>query len=110
MKWTKLKQRLSFCRVTQNGDDEGCLRFGPSLTAEQGRLLRKALGLKKRIVLSPESRDRLVSMQRRFTRGEINSPSPETAEAPSEVPNPPQTLATEISDLVDTLEGANAGV
>jgi hypothetical protein len=56
-KWNTLKKQLSFCQVTQDGDDEGCLRVGAHLTAEQGRLLRMALGIRKRPSLSPETRE-----------------------------------------------------
>ena len=26
-RWTSIKRRLAFCRITQDGDEEGCLRF-----------------------------------------------------------------------------------
>jgi hypothetical protein len=47
-KWTKLKSRLSFCEVTQDGDDEGCLRLMDLPTPEQAILIRKALGLSQK--------------------------------------------------------------
>ena len=46
--WTYLKNQLSFCRVTQDGDDEGCLRLFDLPTPEQAVLIRKAIGLKRR--------------------------------------------------------------
>jgi hypothetical protein len=42
------ERRLSFCRVTQDGDDEGCLRLDELPTPEQAVLIRKAIGLKRR--------------------------------------------------------------
>jgi hypothetical protein len=39
---------LSFCQVTQDGDDEGCLRLLDLPTLEQAVLIRKAIGLKRR--------------------------------------------------------------
>jgi hypothetical protein len=49
-KWRNLKKRLaSFCQVTQDGDDEGCLRMRAlPRTPEQVVLIRKAVGLPKR--------------------------------------------------------------
>ena len=47
-KWTYLKKQLSFCRVTQDGDDEGCLRLFELPTPEQAVLIRKMIGLKQR--------------------------------------------------------------
>jgi hypothetical protein len=37
--------RLSLCKVSQDGDDEGCLRLMDLPTPEQALLIRKALGL-----------------------------------------------------------------
>ena len=48
-KWTNIKKSLSpFCRVTQNGDMEGCLRLLARPTPEQAALIRRAIGLKRR--------------------------------------------------------------
>jgi hypothetical protein len=47
-KWSATKRRLSFCRVTQDGDTEGCLRLLELPTAEQAIAIRKALGLRRR--------------------------------------------------------------
>ena len=47
-KWTNVKKRLSFCQLTQDGDDEGCLRLFDLPTPEQAVLIRKAIGLKRR--------------------------------------------------------------
>ena len=43
-----MDQRLSFCQVTQDGDDEGCLRLFDLPTPEQAVLIRKAIGLKRK--------------------------------------------------------------
>lgn len=47
-KWSAIKRRLSFCKVTQDGDTEGCLRLFEPPTAEQAIAIRKALGLRRR--------------------------------------------------------------
>jgi len=48
MHWTYTKRRLDFCLVTQDGDDEGCLRLDRSPTAAEAREIRKALGIHQR--------------------------------------------------------------
>ena len=40
--------RLSFCKVSQDGDMEGCLRLFELPTPEQAVLIRKAIGLKRK--------------------------------------------------------------
>jgi hypothetical protein len=47
-KWSAIKRRLSFCKVTQDGDTEGCLRVFDLPTPEQAAVIRRALGLKHR--------------------------------------------------------------
>jgi hypothetical protein len=47
-KWNNVKRLLSFCHLTQDGDDEGCLRLLDLPTPEQAVLIRKAIGLKRR--------------------------------------------------------------
>jgi hypothetical protein len=47
-KWSAIKRRLSFCKVTQDGDTEGCLRLFDLPTPERADAIRKALGLKRK--------------------------------------------------------------
>jgi hypothetical protein len=62
-RWSFAKQRLSFCAVTQDGDDEGVLQldFATVLTAEQVEEVRDVLGIRKRRELSEEDRARLAA-------------------------------------------------
>jgi hypothetical protein len=53
-RWSSVKKRLVFCQVTQNGDDEGCFRLLALPIFSQAAALRKALGIRKRPVYSPE--------------------------------------------------------
>src|SRR5262245_29113680 len=46
--WTATKPRLSFCKVTQDGDDEGSLRLFDLPTPEQAVIIRDVLGIRKR--------------------------------------------------------------
>ena len=66
--WTITKNRLSFMKVTQDGDDEGCLRLFDLPTAAQASVIRDVLGLRKRRTLTKESRDKLIAagVNRRF--------------------------------------------
>jgi hypothetical protein len=60
-KWTFVKQRLSFCRVTQDGDDEGCLILDRLPSAQESELIRGALGIPKARHLSEERRAKLTA-------------------------------------------------
>jgi len=67
--WAADKNRLSFCTVTQNGDDEGCLRLVGLPTSDHGDAIRMALGIRKRTEKSEETilaeRARLVLVRER---------------------------------------------
>jgi hypothetical protein len=53
-KWTSIKRRLPFCRVSQDGDDEGCFFLDRLPSAEEGELIRGALGISKARVMTEE--------------------------------------------------------
>jgi hypothetical protein len=46
--WTWAKKRLAFCRITQNGDDEGILRLDRLPSPEEATEIRDLLGIRKR--------------------------------------------------------------
>jgi len=53
-KWTATKQRLQgFCRVTQDGDEEGCFHMPRLPTPEQAEDVRYVLGLHSAPNLTP---------------------------------------------------------
>ena len=54
-RWTNIKRRLAFCRITQDGDDEGCLRLDRLPTPAEAVLIREALGIKRKRHLTPEN-------------------------------------------------------
>jgi hypothetical protein len=58
-RWTSIKRRLEFCRITQDGDDEGCLHLDQLPTPVQAGLIRQALGIRKRRTLTEDSRAQL---------------------------------------------------
>jgi hypothetical protein len=47
LRWTFTKRRLSFCAVTQDGEDAGCLRLHALPTAEKAVVIRDVLGIRK---------------------------------------------------------------
>jgi hypothetical protein len=55
--WTAMKKRLHFCRVTQDGDEEGCLRLDHLPDAEEAEAVRFAIGLRQ--TRPPEQADKL---------------------------------------------------
>jgi hypothetical protein len=66
-RWTNVKNRLGFCRVTQDGDDEGCLHLDQLPTRTQASAIREALGIRQRTHFSAET---LAGLRGRFTPSE----------------------------------------
>ena len=58
-RWASIKRRLAFCRLTQDGDDEGCLHLDRLPTRAQAVLIRQALGIRKRRTLTGDGRAQL---------------------------------------------------
>jgi hypothetical protein len=58
-RWTGIKRRLAFCRITQDGDEEGCLHLNRPPTLTQAGLIRQALGIRKRRTLTKDGRAQL---------------------------------------------------
>jgi hypothetical protein len=57
--WTAIKKRLSFCTVTQDGDDEGCLRLDRLPTPAEAEVIREVLRIRTRRDVSEETLERL---------------------------------------------------
>lgn len=66
-RWTGVKSRLRFCRVTQDGDDEGCLHLDRLPTRTEASAIREALGIRQRTHFSAET---IASLRSRFIRPE----------------------------------------
>jgi hypothetical protein len=47
-RWTNVKRRLSFCRITQDGDDDGCLHLDRLPSAAEAELIRDAVHVKRK--------------------------------------------------------------
>ncbi len=92
--WTATKKRLGFCEVTQDAEEEGCLRLHQLPTPEQAATVRDVLGIQKRREVSAAVRERLKAFAfERSTRSEpslgvriANSDRPATYPAPEETP------------------------
>jgi hypothetical protein len=47
-RWSSIKRSLDFCRLTQDGDNEGCLHLDRLPTAAEAEAIRDAIGIRKR--------------------------------------------------------------
>jgi hypothetical protein len=66
-RWSALKAKLTpFCRLTQDGDDEGCLRLDHLPSADEAEVIRDAIGIRKRRSLSPEAKAKARAALERF--------------------------------------------
>jgi hypothetical protein len=56
-RWTNVKGRLTaICRLTQDCDDEGCLHLDRLPQPHEAVVIREALGIRKRRIVSDEAR------------------------------------------------------
>ena len=100
--WTMTKRRLAFMTVTQDGDDEGCLRLFRLPTLDEAALVRDALLLRKRRTLTEESRTRLIAagVSGRFR-------AQREATAPGLVPEAAPTLVPEKTTAIASINAAD---
>jgi hypothetical protein len=59
--WTSIKQS-PFCKLTQDGDDEGCLHLDRLPTAVEAVAIRDAIGIRKRRSMSADQIERARSL------------------------------------------------
>ena len=72
-RWTNVKARLAgICRLTQDGEDEGCLYLDRLPATHEADLIREALGIKRKRQLSAEAK---ASLPHRFSGRPTGSPS-----------------------------------
>jgi len=60
-RWAKVKDSLSFCHLTQDGDDKGCFILDRLPSSFEGEPIREALGIPKAKRLSEEHRAKLIA-------------------------------------------------
>jgi hypothetical protein len=62
--WKNAKARLTFCKVTQDGDWEGCLYLDRLPTADEAVVIREVLGIRKRRHMTAEALSKLERTRR----------------------------------------------
>lgn len=70
--WANAKGKLAFCRVTQDGDDEGCLHLDHLPTPVEADLIRHALRIKRKRYYTP---DQLATITARLGKKTTRDPS-----------------------------------
>ncbi len=71
-RWANTKAKLTFCRVTQDGDDEGCLHLDHPPTPTEADLIRDALRIKRKRHYTP---DQLATLATRLPKNRTRAPS-----------------------------------
>jgi hypothetical protein len=97
-RWSAIKRKLTpFCRLTQDGDDEGCLHLDHLPTPHEAKLIRDALRIRKRRSMSPEAQRKARSALERF-RASLNEgfPPKDASECPKGIQVAPKAVQAEI--------------
>jgi hypothetical protein len=71
-RWANIKRKLGFCRVTQDGDQEGCLHLDHLPTPKEADLILRALGIKHKRRYTP---DQLAALTARLKKKSTSDPS-----------------------------------
>jgi len=58
-RWSNVKARCGFCRLVNDGDDEGCLRLHRLPTPKEATFIREAIGIRKRRAVTGDARAQL---------------------------------------------------
>ncbi len=76
--WTAIKHRLAFMTITQDGDEEGCLRLCRLPTPQEAVVIREVTGLRRRVAYAPDALERKrASMARALSaRESARTPRP----------------------------------
>jgi hypothetical protein len=75
-RWTNVKRRLGFCRLMQDGDDEGCLRLDRLPTPVEAEAIRDVLGIqRKRHYQSPETEALVMATLAKFSIARLGNPA-----------------------------------
>jgi hypothetical protein len=53
-RWTNIKRNLSFCRLTQDGDDEGCFHLDHLPDEHEAGEIRAAIHVRRKVQLSAD--------------------------------------------------------
>jgi hypothetical protein len=83
-RWTSIKKRLAFCRITQDGGDEGCLILDRLPNRAEGEFIREAFGIRKAPALSDAAKAKLVLEISRVRAAKTTKCGAGTTGAPSQ--------------------------
>jgi hypothetical protein len=100
-RWTNIKRRLAFCRITQDGDEEGCLHLDQLPTPAEAVLIREALGIRKRRTLTEDGRAQLA-VARRAANSTFNATAIDSIEQAAT----PHAAPADTARLVHTQQGS----
>jgi hypothetical protein len=100
-RWTNIKRRLAFCRITQDGDEEGCLHLDQLPTPADAVLIREALGIRKRRTLTEDGRAQLA-VARRAANSTFNATAIDLIEQAAT----PHAAPADAARLVHTQQGS----
>jgi len=99
-RWTNTKRKLDFCRVTQDGDDEGCLHLDHLPTPKEADLICDALGIKRKRRYTP---DQLATLTARLKKKPTRDPS-RPANIRQKGKGGPKSISVKISRLRGLLQ------
>ena len=61
-RWSSVKRSLAFCKLSQDGDDEGCLHLDRLPTPAEAEAIRDAIGIRKRRHMTADQIERARSV------------------------------------------------
>ena len=88
MHWTYTKQRLAFCGLCQDGDDEGTLRLHRLPTDAEATVIRDVLGIRKRTEFGPEDLERRRASMTKLGAGKKSASAAPCVPEPTAEPAP----------------------
>jgi hypothetical protein len=76
--WTAIKKRLGFCQLTQDCEQEGCLRLHRLPSLGEATVIREMLSIRKRAELGPgeQERRRALGKRQALAAGRANGAKP----------------------------------
>jgi hypothetical protein len=85
--WTATKERLRFCKLTQDGEDEGCMQLHRLPTLAEATVIREVLGIRKRAELSPGELERRRALGKRLAQRQGRSSEADRGKEPQALPH-----------------------
>ncbi len=102
--WSGIKRQLSFCVVTQDGDEGGVLRLMRLPTPDEAKIIREVVGVRKRPTFAPDILERKRASMARASaaRGSAKTPTkaPDIAPDPIVDPGAQDAVAVDVAGEV----------